>query len=172
MAQSAGELRFSIDSEGFTTWVPPTFTSTHSVSLVTPGFHPQVSGAPQLAAGHWQTCAPPDPVTEPILMIARRAPEAPLTPSSQGYVTLDIPSTAVTFAISSRPLESAPRPILQLIIPTHGSPEVRWRLPRHYRACFYQFASLMFLLPLRFFCSLHLHTLHSHPYHRLSCSQL
>ena len=104
MAQSTGELHFSIDSEGFTTWVPPAFASTHSVPFVTPGFHPQVSRAPQFVAGHWQTCAPLDPVTEPVLMTAPRAPEAPLTPSSQGHVALDIPAVVATFAIGSRPL--------------------------------------------------------------------
>ena len=99
MAQFASELRFSVDLEGFTTWVPLAFASTHSVAFMTSGFHPQVSGAPQFAVGHWQTCAPLDLVTEPVLMTAPRALEAPLPPLSQGYVALDIPSTAATFAI-------------------------------------------------------------------------
>ena len=90
-----------------------------------------MSETPQFAVGHWQTHAPPDSVTESILMTATRALEAPLTPLSQGYVTLNIPSTVVTLAIDSlspgqfvsRPLESGPPSVLQLSIPTDGSLE-------------------------------------------------
>ena len=82
MAQFASEPLIYLASEGISTSVPPTPASTPSMPLVTLGFHPVVSGAPQYAAGHWQTCAPPDPVTEPVLMTTPHAPEAPLTPSS------------------------------------------------------------------------------------------
>ena len=82
MAQSAGELHFSIDSEGFTTWASPDFTTTRFVPSVTLGFHLQVSGAPQFATGHWQTCAPPDLIVESVSMTASRVPEAPMTPPS------------------------------------------------------------------------------------------
>ena len=82
--------------------------------------------------GHWQTYSPPDPVTEPILMTPTRVPEAPLTPLSQGYVALDIPSTAMTFAVGSLsprqfvslPFGSGPLLALHLSIPTDGSPDV------------------------------------------------
>ena len=60
-------------------------------------------------------------------MTAPRAPEVLLTPPSQGYVALDIPSAAATFAIGSRPLESSPPPVLQLNIPTDGSLEMQYR---------------------------------------------
>ena len=83
MAQFASEPLLTLASEVVTAPVPPTLASTSSMPLVTPGFHPMVSEAPQLAAGHWQTYAPPDLVIESILMTAPRAPEVPLTPLSQ-----------------------------------------------------------------------------------------
>ena len=132
MAQFAGEPLISIASEGISTSVPPTLASTPSVPLVTPGFHPLGPGAPQHAAAHWQTYAPPDPVTEPILMTPTRAPKAPLTPPCQGYVALNIPSATATFAVGSLspgqsmslPLGSGPLPALHLSIPTDRSPDV------------------------------------------------
>ena len=60
-------------------------------------------------------------------MTAPHTPEAPLTPLSQGYVAIDIPSTAATFAISSRPLESGTLPVQQLNIPTDRSPDVQYQ---------------------------------------------
>ena len=79
MAQFAVEPLISVAPEGISTSVPPTLASTPSVPLVTLGFHPLVPGAPQYAAGHWQTYAPLDLITESILMTTTRAPEAPLT---------------------------------------------------------------------------------------------
>ena len=81
MAQFASEPLISVASKGISTLVPPTLASTPFVPLVTPGFHPLVSGAPQYAMGHWQTYAPLDPVTESILMTATCVLEAPLTPN-------------------------------------------------------------------------------------------
>ena len=119
----------SIASEGISTSVPLTLASTLFVPLVTSGFHPLVPGAPQYAVGHWQTYAPPDLITESILMTATRAPEAPPTPLSQGYIALDTPSTAATFAVGSLssgqsvslPFGSGPLPVLYFNIPTDGS---------------------------------------------------
>ena len=127
MAQFVGGLHFTADSEGFTTWVPPDFTCIRFVPSVTPRFHPQASRVLPSAAGLWQTCATLDPVVESVSMTAPCVPEAPLTPSSGGYVVPDIPSTATTFALGSQSLESASRPVLQFSVPTHGSPEARYR---------------------------------------------
>ena len=80
MAQFASEPLISVASEGISASVPPTLASTPSVPLVTPGFHPMVSRAPQYAVAHWQTYAPPNPIAESILMTATRIPEVPLTP--------------------------------------------------------------------------------------------
>ena len=82
MAQFAGEPLIFVALEGIFTSVPPTLTSTPSVSLVTSGFHPLVPETPQHVAGHWQIYTPLDLVTESILMTATRAPEVPLTPLS------------------------------------------------------------------------------------------
>ena len=82
MAQFASEPLLTLASKVVIASVPPTLASTPSVPLVTPGFHPMVSAAPQHAAGHWQTYAPPDLVTESILMTPPRALEVPLTPLS------------------------------------------------------------------------------------------
>ena len=91
MAQFAGESQFSIASEGISTSVPPTLSLTPSVPLVTPGFHPMVLGTPLHFAGHWQTYAPPDPVTESILMTTTHVPEIePTAIDPQGYVIYDI----------------------------------------------------------------------------------
>ena len=57
-------------------------------------------------------------------MTPARVPEAPLTPLSQGYVAIDIPSTVATFAIGSLPVESGPLPALHLSIPTDGMLDV------------------------------------------------
>ena len=60
-------------------------------------------------------------------MTALRVPKAPLTPPSQGYVAPDIPSAVATFALGSQPLEADPRPVLQLSVPTNGSPELQYQ---------------------------------------------
>ena len=135
MAQFADEPLISIAPEEISTSVPPTLALTPYVPLVTPGFHPLVPGTPQHAVGLWQTYASPDPVTESILMTTTRTPEAPLTPLSNGYVTFDNPSTAVTFAVGSLsprqsvslPFGSNPLPTLHLSIPTDGSPDVQYQ---------------------------------------------
>ena len=57
-------------------------------------------------------------------MTPARALEAPLTPLSQGYVAIDIPSTAATFAIGSLPFESGPPQVRHFSVPTDGSPNV------------------------------------------------
>ena len=64
-----------------------------------------------------------------------RAPEMPLTPPSQGNVTFDTHPAAANFALgplppgqsASQPLDSGPLPILQLSIPTDGSPEMQYQ---------------------------------------------
>ena len=88
---------------------------------------------PLYSVGQWQ--APPDPVAESLLASAVRALEVPLTPPSQGNVTFDTHPTAVNFALgpsppvqsASQPLDSGPPPILQLSIPTDGSPEMQYQ---------------------------------------------
>ena len=107
--------------------VPLDFTSTRSVTFVTPGFHPQVSRAPQFAKGHWQTYAPLGSVTESILVTTTRIPKAPLTPLSRGYVVIDAPSLAATLAIGFQPLEFCPSPVLHFSVPTDGSPELQYQ---------------------------------------------
>ena len=82
MAQFASESLLTLASKVVTVSIPLTFASTPFVPLVTLGFHPMAFGAPQLTSGHWQTHAPLDLVTEPILMTPPRALEAPLTPLS------------------------------------------------------------------------------------------
>ena len=67
-------------------------------------------------------------------MTATRASEAPLTLLSQGYVALDTPSAATTFAVGSLspgqsvslPFGSGPLPALHLSIPTDGTPDVQY----------------------------------------------
>ena len=61
------------------------------------------------------------------MMTPARAVEAPLTPHSQGYVAIDIPSTAATFAIGSLPLQSSPPPVLRFSVPIDGSPNVQYQ---------------------------------------------
>ena len=68
-------------------------------------------------------------------MTATCAPEAPLTPLSQGYVTFDTPFAAATLAIGSLPSEqfvslplgSDPSPALHFSIPTNGPPDVQYQ---------------------------------------------
>ena len=136
MAQFAGESQLSTAPEGTTTSVPPTLTLTLSVPIVTLGFHPLVPGTPLHSAGHWQTYAPPDPITESILMTTTHVSEtAPLTLLSQGYVIYDTYSTTATSTVRSLPpgmsvslpLGSGPSPTLHFSTPTNEPPDVQYQ---------------------------------------------
>ena len=119
--------------EGISASAPPTLVSTPLVPSVTLGFPPLSPRAPQHPAGHWQTHATPDPVTDPILVTYAHAPEAPLTSLSQGYVPLNTSSAAATLAVKlqslgqSVPLGSGPPPTLHLSIPTNGTLEEQYQ---------------------------------------------
>ena len=76
MAQFASEPLISVVSEGIPTLVPSTLASIPSVPLLTPGFHPLVPRTLLHSMGHGQTYAPPDLVTESILMTTTHALEA------------------------------------------------------------------------------------------------
>ena len=68
-------------------------------------------------------------------MTAIRAPKVPLTPLSQGYVPLNAPSAAATFAVGSLspgqsvslPFGSGPPSVLHFSIPNDGSPDVQYQ---------------------------------------------
>ena len=103
--------------------------------LVTPGFHPLVSGTLLHLARHGQAYAPPDPITEATLVTTTRIPETvPTATDPQGYVTFDTPSAAATSAIGSQPfgqsmslpLGSGPPLALHFSIHTDGPIEVQY----------------------------------------------
>ena len=136
MAQFVSEPLLSLVTEGVSASAPSVPLSAPFVPPVTPGFPPLVPLVSQFVPGHWQTSAPPDLVAESILVIVTCVPETPLTPPSQGYVTLDAPSTAtVTLAVGplslgqsvSMPLASHLSPALHFNVPADETPEVQYQ---------------------------------------------
>ena len=136
MTQRAGAPQLSIALEGISTSVLPTLTLTPSMPLSVPVSHALVHGWPLFSVGHWQTFAPPVPVTESVSVTATRIPKTLLTASlSQGFVTFDTLSVVATPVIGSLPsgqsvslpLASGPSPTLYFSIPTDGTPDVQYQ---------------------------------------------
>ena len=136
MAQFAGEPQLSTTLEGISTLVPPTLALTPSIPLVTPGFHPLVSGTPLHLARLGQAYAPPDPVIEATLVTTTRIPETvPIGTDPQGYIIYGTSSATATSTVGSLlpgqfvslPLGSGPSPTLHLSIPIDRPLDVRYQ---------------------------------------------
>ena len=127
MAQHTVEPLLTLVMKGISASAPPAISLTSSVPVPPP----QVQLPPLYSMGQWQAS---NPVTESTLVTATRAPEASVSPLSQGHVPLDTLVAAATPAIGSQPLArpvspplgSGSPPVLHFRIPTDGALEAQY----------------------------------------------